>query len=185
MKIIGIAGKKRSGKSSFARALFENHVNVEIIAFANPVYAAIEAIIGEIDDELKEAPIEWLANITPRRMLQTLGTEWGRAMHPDLWVLCMRNKLEAIRQAEHERSEPVIVIPDVRFENEVAMIREFGGVMVHVVRPGADNTDTHASEAGVQVAEEDYTAYNAEDLRFWKQTAERLYQQVVHGGQAG
>lgn len=185
MKIIGIAGKKRSGKSSFARALYENHVNVEIIAFADPVYAAIEAIIGEIDDESKETPMEWLANITPRRMLQTLGTEWGRALHPDLWVLCMRNHLVSIEKNMVSPDTLVIVIPDVRFENEVAMIREFGGVMVHVVRPGADNTDTHASEAGVQVAEEDYTAYNSEDLGFWKQTAERLYQQVVHGGKAG
>ena len=113
-------------------------------------------------------------------MLQTLGTEWGRyALHPDFWLMCMRRRLDVYSQVP----DLVVVIPDARFENEAALIREHGGAIVHVVRPGADSSDTHASEVGVAVQEHDIVAYNSEDLVFWRQAADRIHQQVVHGGQ--
>lgn len=47
--------------------------------------------------------------------------------------------------------EQNVVFDDVRFENEAALIREYGGLIVHIHRPGLPTTDAHASEAGIVV----------------------------------
>lgn len=54
-----------------------------------------------------------------------------------------------------------VVIEDVRFENEAALIRELGGVVVHILRPGMAADDTHASEAGVMVDPRDLRIDNS------------------------
>lgn len=177
MKIIGIAGKKRSGKSSFAEALYTQHREVDIVSFADPVYAAVEAIIGPIEDDKKEEPIQWLAGITPRRLLQTLGTEWGRqTLHPDFWIMCMHKRLSALRELEYDG---LVIIPDVRFENEAALIRSMDGVIVHVVREGLASEDSHESEKGIKVKSSDFTAYNTSTLQAWADIAERIYDIVM------
>lgn len=49
---------------------------------------------------------------------------------------------------------------DVRFENEAQWIRDNGGVVVHIQRPGAATVSAHASEAGVAIAEGDVLVVN-------------------------
>lgn len=90
--IIGIAGKKRSGKDTAAK-VFER-LGFTHDSFAAPMKRFVQDIVGhELRDEDKEAPMEWLDGMTPRRMWQTLGTEWGRMMvHPDLWVRSMMRR---------------------------------------------------------------------------------------------
>lgn len=78
-----------------------------------------------------------------RQAAQTLGTEWGRALNPDLWVLLMERALTALAP------DARVVISDVRFENEAEMIHRLGGSLVHLVGRRADLGDAaaHASEA--------------------------------------
>lgn len=52
--------------------------------------------------------------VTPRRALQTLGTEWGRALDPDVWIRYGLERAESVARA---------VITDVRFENELRAIQ--------------------------------------------------------------
>jgi hypothetical protein len=79
---------------------------------------------------------------TVRRILQVVGTEWGRALYPDLWV-------NALFVTLTERS----VITDVRFENEVAAIHDFGGKIwfVDAEQRLGPRTDAHASEPSAEV----------------------------------
>ena len=73
--------------------------------------------------------------------MQTLGTEWGRdCIYPGIWTdLWVRGLVEF----------PAIVCDDVRFPNEVEMIRKIGGVIVKIERPGAGTNINvgHPSEA--------------------------------------
>jgi hypothetical protein len=72
-----------------------------------------------------------------------LGTEWGRDLiHPDIWVIAARAQIERYGDAD-------IVFDDVRFENEASMIRELGGLIIHVDRLGNDDNDRHRSEDGI------------------------------------
>ena len=73
--------------------------------------------------------------------MQTLGTEWGRALAPDLWVEMWAASIVGLDR---------VVADDVRFDNEVAAVRALGGIVVEVRRPGiAKPAGAHASEVGV------------------------------------
>lgn len=133
--IVGIAGPKRSGKDTLASAL-----NVEVHSFAAPIRQFVAGLLGWTLDELedrKETPVQWLDGVTPRQMMQSLGTEWGRQMvHPELWLRSLAARLP----------EDGAVVCDVRFDNEAEAIRKLGGKVIRLSRPGAGQGDDHASE---------------------------------------
>lgn len=165
--IIGIAGKKRSGKDTAAK-VFER-LGFTHDSFAAPMKRFVQDIVGhELRDEDKEAPMEWLDGMTPRRMWQTLGTEWGRMMvHPDLWVRSMMR-----------RAPPMCVISDVRFENEAAAIRAAGGVIVHIYRRPM-MSDGHVSEAGVKFRDGDFIVHNTGTLSEFINSVERVSEIIL------
>jgi hypothetical protein len=90
--------------------------------------------------------------LTPRFALQQLGTEWGRDCFSDTWVtyaLTVAGKLSveggysytpmgglAFRVSQPRRRFNV-VIPDVRFKNEIAGLHSVGAILVRIVRPNA------------------------------------------------
>lgn len=81
--------------------------------------------------------------VTPRRIMQTLGTEWGRdRITQDFWT-----RIAATRCAQHRLNGRAIVIDDMRFMNELVVATRLGSVPVRIVRPGAAVTGGgHASE---------------------------------------
>ena len=145
--IIGICGAAGAGKGSVASILEMR--GFATLSFADPLYAAVSAITGltvaELQDrKTKEEPIDWIGS-SPRRLLQSLGTEWGRNMiHPEIWVMATMQRMLAGGD---------YCIPDVRFVNEAAAIRARGGVVWRVERPGhallAGEAAAHASERGI------------------------------------
>lgn len=150
MKIIGITGLARSGKDTLAEYLVNDHGFIKL-SFAAPIRAFVADITGlpvsaMEDGPEKEQPLDWLNGQTPRRLMQTVGTEWGREMiDRDLWVKVVAQKIRQARQA----GATGVVVSDVRFDNEAEFIREWGGEVVRVVRDGAVKVLAHASEAGV------------------------------------
>lgn len=145
--LIGLCGPAGAGKGSVA-AVLRSRGFVEL-SFAGPLYAAVAAITGIPverlrDREVKETSIPWIGK-SPRQMLQSLGTEWGRQMvRGDLWI-----QAAFAEAGQHEK----VVISDVRFANEAQAISDRGGIVIRVVRPGhsclTQETATHASEAGI------------------------------------
>jgi hypothetical protein len=119
------------------------------IAFADPLYECVSKITGLPVDRLKdrdvkETVIPWLGK-SPRQLLQTLGTEWGRGtIHPEIWI-----RIAMDRASRHAN----VVVTDVRFDNEAQAIVDAGGEVWRVARPGwrclADDAASHPSEAGV------------------------------------
>lgn len=149
MILIGIAGSAQSGKSTMAGELrrlveFRGQKYAEK-PFAGPLKRMLASIGVDVSDLSKNVPVAFLdGRITPRVMMQTLGTEWGRSLLPDLWLRVWRHELD---EGAH-----TVCVPDVRFDNEADLIRSLGGTIVHVRRkPTADMlaVPAHASEAGV------------------------------------
>lgn len=146
-KLIGIIGRAGAGKSTVAIELELAH-GFDRMRFAEPMKKAMAALglsADEYDGPLKETPCDLLCGKTPRHAMQTLGTEWGRNMiHQDLWV---RNwQLRAKKKLDSGIS---IVVDDVRFDNEVRLIKSMGGTIIRLDRPGRRNGTTmkdHASE---------------------------------------
>lgn len=165
-QLIGLAGKAGTGKDTAADHLCEAHGFVRY-AFADPIRAGLQAMLGLTDEELhdrthKEVALEPFG-VSPRRMMQTLGTEWGRhCIHPDLWLLVAGLNVDEL--IAEGRSG--IVITDVRFDNEADWIRARGGTVLHILRPGADPVATHTSEAGVRISDEDAIINNVGSIQF-------------------
>ena len=148
--LIGLTGLAGTGKDTVADRLCAEH-GFERHAFAEPIRDMLAAMLtgANIDyaylfeRDLKERPVPHLG-ISGRRLMQTLGTEWGRSLDPDLWV-----RLAAITLGLHGASSaPIhdrIVITDVRFPNEAAWIESLGGRVVRVTRP-APAVAAHVSE---------------------------------------
>ena len=129
------------------------------------------ASIGvDISDLSKNAPVPFLdGKVTPRIMMQTLGTEWGRALLPDLWLRVWQHELAS--------DAHVVTVPDVRFDNEAELIREIGGTIVHVQRkPTADMlaVPAHASEAGIKRVKGDIIFRNDRGIEKMAQLAAQI-----------
>jgi|2_EtaG_2_1085320.scaffolds.fasta_scaffold03322_6 energy-coupling factor transporter ATP-binding protein EcfA2 len=135
-QLIGIIGKKGHGKSALADALatITEGYTTEI-AFAGPLKEAARIIFRLNDEqlhgELKEKKdLHW--NKTPRELLQLLDTEVGRAIDPEVWIKSALYRAEAAWEAD---PDTIVVVTDVRFENEAAFILARGGLLVRVERP--------------------------------------------------
>ena len=103
----------------------------------------------------------YLGYLTPRYALQQLGTEWGRDCYGNVWVEYALRVAATLRQGNHlynpkdglfrsHLSVQHVAIPDVRFRNEIDGIRQAGGKLVRIRRPGAGLSGAaavHASEA--------------------------------------
>lgn len=148
--LIGLMGKARVGKDTAANALVQEF-GFSRYAFADPLKNMLTAGFGDLFHEGdREQVIKWLGK-SPRQLMQTLGTEWGRNLvHPDLWVLMAEQRWKAVRalNAVDHLPSPGLVVTDVRFDNEAAWIKQEGGLLVEIVRDAAAVND-HISERAV------------------------------------
>lgn len=164
--VIGVTGRAGAGKNLVASMV---GVGV-VIGLADPLYAALSSLLGipEVllrDRSFKERVIPWLGQ-SPRQLLQTLGTEWGRdSVKPDIWLQLCQRRISMLQ----ENGVACIVVADVRFENEAEMIRSMGGQVWHVRRPEVDQDEpAHSSEAGIEAKDGDVVILNdgtVDDLR--------------------
>jgi hypothetical protein len=90
--------------------------------------------------------------VTVRRILQWWGTEYRRAQDPDYWTKAWGRKVE-----QYDLSNVNILVDDVRFMNELEVIRAHGGLIVKIERPGFLGANNHASETSL----DGFTAWDA------------------------
>ena len=156
--IIGIAGRARAGKSTAAELLLRFGAGRYLYSFADPIRAMLRAGLGiDLDNPYwqmrKEDPMPEFGGHSPRALMQTLGTEWGRdCVSSGLWLTLAGRALQ--------QRGPGMVIADVRFENEARWVRLQGGAVLHIERGAAPSVRTHASEAGVQRLDGDMHVFN-------------------------
>lgn len=165
---IGIVGRARTGKDTIAAHLVRQHGYARV-GLADP----LKRLALVLDPIVSPAPRPKLTRISRlldltrkplrlaelverdgwesakdshpevRRTLQRLGTDVIREhLGADTWV---RLAVELVR--EHNAAGRPVVIPDVRFGNEVTALRELVGArLVRVRRPAAPNAGHHVSE---------------------------------------
>lgn len=118
-----------------------------------------------------------LVKLTPRKLLQLLGTECGRQIiHPNIWCNALfadyKAKQEFIGKTNDGHEEwtddifPNWIITDCRFPNEAKAIKDRGGVVIRVNRdyqnPLMPDTaiPEHPSETALDDYEFDYVIEN-------------------------
>lgn len=170
MQLVGISGYARSGKDSVGRVLV-NELGYVQVAWADALREmalALDPIVGyggrgaRLRDVITHIGWDRAKEVYPevRVFMQRLGTDGARKVFgPDIWV-----KTLMARVNPYERT----VITDCRFVNEAQAVKDRGGEMWRVVRPGVDPINAHISETALDDFEFDRVIDNVgtlEDLR--------------------
>lgn len=190
MGLIGISGKIGSGKSTVGSIIlyltrtknklplpyglwqreeshFHNHGDWQIKSFAGKLKECASIITGIPVQSFESADVKssvLFENITVREILQKLGTEVGRTIHPDLWVNALMNDYTLTRPdyytgyyhskciqcgtaiencGKHQHFcqsccingyRPNWVITDMRFPNELNAVKDREGITIRVNR---------------------------------------------------
>ena len=216
--IIGISGKINSGKDTageLIKDLSHELYDWEIKKFAGKLKEIVALIIGcsveklesqefkntslpEMWDKRKvfgmstNIPKEPVEKMTPRLMIQLLGTEGGRkVIHENIWVNALFSdykptpigEYDSITVIDHELVSvengwcemvyPDWIITDMRFPNELEAVKKHGGITIRVNR-GDGNTGDHASETALDDAQFDYTIDNNGTLRDFSENLKQV-----------
>lgn len=169
--VIGISGRARSGKDTLVSFILAARGYGYRYGFADPLKRMLLALNIDCSDPFwvdnKETVIPALG-VSLRHLMQTLGTEWGRQqVNPDLWVILAKQALVD--------NGPGMLISDVRFENEATWIRQIGGQIIHLQRPGVSPVQTHASESGIAVLPQDIVLINNGTLEQLHHTVQEMF----------
>jgi len=139
-QIWAFIAKMRGGKDT-AGLYLQKHFGGKIVKFADPLYRMQEAIC-----EIAGLPHD--ENTKHRGLLQYLGTEFGRAIDPDIWMNIME---KTMLTDPHEK----LYITDVRFKNEFALMKKHNVITVKIIRPDAERikfgaaNESHVSETSL------------------------------------
>lgn len=173
VNLIGIHGPLESGKDTVAQIIISKFpLLFTQYAFAWPIKQACQIMFGftekDMNDRVLKERVHPRWGITPRKAMQLLGTEYGRNMiRKDIWII--RAQMEMEKNLEQGYGT---IISDVRFENEAQLIRENGGIIIHIKRPSLDTSAekyNHESEMGINCKPEDIVIMNdtsLDDLHF-------------------
>lgn len=170
--IVGFSGRAKSGKSTAANAvgrwLTSNYeIPSTVGAFADPI-REIGRIFGFTNEQLNyqefKEKVDERWGISPRKFMQLVGSEMFRThIGQDVWIKHMFDigipkwvyfvRNHSVYALDKEcAAKPVYacMIGDVRFKNEADAIRERGGLIVRINRPGVDDisngVQNHVSE---------------------------------------
>lgn len=175
--LIGLTGSARAGKDTVAQILAKLD-GYQRVAFADPIKRMTETLLAMspvVLEQMKDHKLAFLKGVTPRRIMQTLGTEWGRnILMDDLWLRFASEKIAVLQEMHYEN----IVVTDVRFDNEAELIHNLGGVIYKVTRESAETVEAHTSEVGIStqlIDGEIQNTGNLDDLRI--EVADMLKQQ--------
>lgn len=160
--------------------------------------------IGLSDEDeqyLMETLCDWFASLghkypelSPRIMLQSLGTEWGReAVDSTVWInTFLKNADKVLRGFPYSKDNGIdlcssqnyfpagVVCSDVRFSNELTEIKKAKGKLIRVIRP---ETDAKASKTGIEnhrseTEQQGFSSEQFDAVLSNKGTLEELYEAV-------
>jgi dephospho-CoA kinase len=148
--MIGLCGVIGSGKDTVANYLVEHHGYVKI-AFGDILKDITSLLFGwnrdlvegqtSVSRAFRDMPDMWWeqhlnCKVTPRLMLQTLGTDvFRKNFHSDIWVLAVQRKIMNLQASGITK----IVVSDCRFFNELEMIQKLGGTRWNIVKHDYSN----------------------------------------------
>lgn len=108
--------------------------------------------------------------MTVRDFLQKLGTDGLRnGLHTNTWVNALmadykRGPFYPEVPAEDHAKLPNWIITDTRFPNEAKAIKDAGGIVIRVDRPGVKAINDHPSETGLDNWNFDHKIMNGSDM---------------------
>lgn len=174
--LLGLSGYAGSGKDTvggmtgFTRVAFADRMreamlalNPEIITSWHTSTSPLSKTIDEMGWDQAKREYSHI-----RELLQRFGTEMGRnIIHPNVWVdLALKDLVPGKRY----------VITDVRFPNEAQAIKDRGGFVYRIERPGIEPPNLHSSETALADWPFDGIINNSGSVEnLWSETEKVLY----------
>lgn len=132
--ILGISGKRESGKSALAKALVP--YGFTRVSLANPIKEMCKRLYGLTDEQVygkeKETPTVYKRTdgsyFTPRDILIREGS-LKRSIDKDYWCKELENYV-----AQWKTDSTKIVMDDIRFLNEIDYFKKLGAKFVRIER---------------------------------------------------
>lgn len=196
--LVGISGKKGSGKTTLAHTLTKVLEDAEIRPLALPLKELCRDLLGiphELlwgDDAAKQKLTKYRACDMPhwrhpgiaykargylgleclsvRQVLQQVGTEIFRKMSPTIWT-------DSLLREREKTLALHMLVDDVRFVDEVKAIQGAGGIVIRLLREAEHAIDGHASEVDLDGRMELFDAVVPADAGF--EEAERIALTVI------
>ena len=179
--IVGITGFIGSGKDTVAKMLVEKGAVQD--SFAAPLKDLCASVFGWPRDMLQGDTVEsrdfretpdmyWTRKLgidqfTPRLALQLLGTEIMRThFNQDIWLDSLEYRIR-----KNEQQDTMVDVSDCRFKNELDLIKELNGIVVHVIRdelPEWYETAVHANKGSVPAKHTMETRFAKVHASEWK-----------------
>lgn len=195
MFVLGIHGPSRSGKDTICKILMEEFplIKFERQGFADALKISAAKSIGRKGDDsqliadmdaLKEEGqihTPW-GKISGREFLQYYGTEAHRDIFgKDFWIdqVIPNPANPRERYQGFHRDCDVLLIPDVRYQNEVGRIIDAGGELWKVRKSVNGNETGHASEKEL-VASWYVTIDNNEGLEELKRNVKNVFNPIAN-----
>lgn len=156
MRIIGIVGKKQSGKDEVCRVIKEHTFigKVTRIAFADSLKEEVAAMLHITVPYLESHKEQF------RLILQGFGTDYRRWQNKKYWIEAWQRKVQEAARNGYD----IIIAPDVRFINEAEMIKDMGGELWRIFRNKGIGIDKHESETELSAISFDKKIVNDKDL---------------------
>jgi hypothetical protein len=147
LPIVALCGFAQAGKDTAALGLMED-LGWQRVAFADPLKAVARGL-GQSGD--KTTPED-------RVFLQRLGQVMREEVAADVWLDAGLRAVDG-----YGPHVPGVVITDCRYPNEADAIRERGGMVVRIDRPGTGPANSHSSEHEMIDYRYDVTIQNDRD----------------------
>ncbi len=174
MLLIGLCGPSGSGKTTFCQLLLKHFKGAKEYTFASPLKETVAAAFSwplalMNNVEKREKLSDFWTNkfgrpISPRIALQEIGTDVMREWQPDFWVWNLEQRL-------FQEDAEIVIVSDVRFINEAEFIKNRGGIIIKIVRPGLKKpaiTANHLSETSLVNIEADFWVVNDKPFKFFE-----------------
>lgn len=145
MILIGISGKKHSGKDTLYRYLkaYVPLIVTERIGFADALKEEVARAFCISVEVLEARKAQF------RAILQAWGDGRREITSKTYWIDKVLHKLK-------ESKADMVIIPDVRYKNELHMIKDVGGYSVRINRSLPESIDHHPSEIDLDNMEHEF-----------------------------
>lgn len=133
-RIIGLLGRSRSGKDTFAHLLrihLRQEADYKVQRLSTPIKQAASMLYGfswdQIEHKKEEVDPRW--GITPREVFQHLTETTMQKMGHDFFSKSLFGDFDrGIALSSH------IIIPDVRYPHDLQWIRDRNGIVIKIER---------------------------------------------------
>lgn len=165
-RLVGITGYATAGKDEFAKSLALRG-NFHVMGMSDALLdmaQVLNPILQHEDGQLFEFnQVLWALGYTEakkipsvREYLQRLGTEAVRdILGNDSWTRAAERKF--IGMLESGRN---VAVTGIRFPNEAAMIKAYGGTIVKILRNGTEPSNGHSSDTELDNLPVDVVVFN-------------------------